>query len=140
MNDLLQRPYRLFGWAFCATSVTICSGAMAERAHMTAYVCYALVMSAIMYPVLADSAWTTTGLLSSEFHGDWVPGHSYHDFAGSGVVHFVGGTAAAVGNAFLGRRILRPSPFPDSPGVSFDNCQAVEDAVAPPEGWTRRFS
>lgn len=106
---------KLFHWAFLATSVTICSGSMAERTQMTSYISYAVIMSAAIYPVLAESAWGRgigdRGILYSFFHTGWGGGHyRYRDFAGSGVVHLAGGTAALVGNLLLGRRILPPRP------------------------------
>lgn len=104
---------KLFHWAFLATSVTICSGSMAERTQMTSYISYAVIMSAAIYPVLAESVWgvDNKGLLDSFFHtGLGGGGYRYRDFAGSGVVHLAGGSAALVGNVLLGRRILMPRP------------------------------
>lgn len=106
-----QRLYlKLSQWAFCATGATICSGSMAERTHVTAYLMFAAVMAGVIYPVLATSVWTTEGLLQSEFHSRFHEGYRHHDFAGGGVVHISGGCAAFVGCALLGRRIVRPLP------------------------------
>eukprot|EP00930_Biecheleria_cincta_P075304 TRINITY_DN6246_c0_g1_i1.p1 TRINITY_DN6246_c0_g1~~TRINITY_DN6246_c0_g1_i1.p1 ORF type:complete len:997 (+),score=190.10 TRINITY_DN6246_c0_g1_i1:118-3108(+) len=106
---------KLFHWAFLATSVTICSGSMAERTQMTSYISYAVIMSSAIYPVLAESAWGpgvgSKGILYPFFHTNLGGGgHRYRDFAGSGVVHLAGGSAALVGNLLLGRRILTPRP------------------------------
>lgn len=102
----------LFHSAFCANAVTICSGAMAERTHMVAYFFFAVLMSFVIYPELAIGAWANEGLFGSEFNNKHHKGYSYHDFAGSGVVHLVGGCSALVGNMLLGRRIMRAEPGP----------------------------
>lgn len=95
-------------WAFAATCVTICSGAMAERTHMVPYLLYAALMGGVVYPLLADSVWgTSPALLSSAFFSI-LDRCKYHDWAGGGLVHVAGGTAALVGNLFLGRRIMLP--------------------------------
>lgn len=108
-----QYHLKLFHWAFLATSVTICSGSMAERTQMTSYISYAVLMSAAIYPILAESVWGRgdPGILYSFFHAGMGGGrYRYRDFAGSGVVHLAGGSAALVGNLLLGRRILPPRP------------------------------
>ena len=95
-----------FHSVFCATAVTICSGAMAERAHMVAYLTGSVLMASVVYFTLASSAWGEGGLFHGEFHGKFHSGFVYHDFAGSGIVHLSGGTAALVGTMLLGRRIV----------------------------------
>ena len=80
-----QQHLLIFHWAFCATCVTICSGAMAERTHMLAYLTFTALMGGVIYPIVAESAWGS-GLLQSQFHDRFHEGYSYHDFAGSGVV------------------------------------------------------
>ena len=86
----------MFQTVFCATSATIVSGAMAERTKFSAYLIYSAVISAIVYPISGHWAWNTNG---------WLAQLGYHDFAGSSVVHMVGGIAAVVGAIFLGPRI-----------------------------------
>jgi len=144
--------YIFYYWGMGATTVTICSGSMAERAHIFAYLCYALVMSAIIFPILAESAWGHSGLLHYEFYGRVGGGQAFHDLAGSGVVHLVGGVAALVGNSFLGRRILRNEAAGGEPeqllvtsgGQRPDFIGDVDapsevPVVCPDGGWTRRF-
>lgn len=101
----IQNHLILFQSAFCGTAVTICGGSMAERAHMHAYLFFAVLMSLFIYPEIAEGAWTQNSMLSSQFHQP--SGYRYHDFAGSGVVHLTGGCCALIGNIFLGRRIMR---------------------------------
>ncbi len=87
----------VFNLVFCATTATIVSGAMAERTKFSSYCIYSVVLSAIIYPVEAHWVW-----------GDgWLANLStpFHDFAGSGVIHMVGGLSALIGAAMLGPRI-----------------------------------
>jgi Amt family ammonium transporter len=87
--------FLIFQTVFCATAATIVSGAMAERTRFAAYVIYSIVISAIVYPISGHWAWG----------GGWLSSLGFHDFAGSTVVHMVGGIAAFVGAAMLGARI-----------------------------------
>jgi len=87
----------VFNLVFCATTATIVSGAMAERTKFSSYCIYSVVLSAIIYPVEAHWVW-----------GDgWLANLStpFHDFAGSGVIHMVGGLSALIGSTMLGPRI-----------------------------------
>eukprot|EP00435_Cladocopium_sp_Y103_P001421 s5238_g1.t1 len=89
----------LSNWAFCGAKkiqwfilceLRICSGAMAERAHMLAYLAYAAVMGCVVYPPLAEGVWGRGGsFLYDQLHGRFRDGISYHDCAGSGVVHWL---------------------------------------------------
>jgi ammonium transporter, Amt family len=85
---------------FAATAATIVSGAVAERMKFGAYVAVALVMTAVIYPIVG--AWT--------WGGGWVDELGFADFAGSTIVHMTGGVAALVGAAFLGPRIGKFDP------------------------------
>ena len=79
----------MFQVVFCATAATIVSGAMAERTKFVGYLIYSVVLSAIVYPVFGSWAW------GSLFNGGgWLEGLGFIDFAGSTVVHSVGGWAA----------------------------------------------
>ena len=90
----------MFQVVFCATAATIVSGAMAERTKFVGYLCYSIVLSAIIYPVFGSWAWGS--LLNGE---GWLEGLGFIDFAGSTVVHSVGGWAALAGAMVLGPRI-----------------------------------
>ncbi|MDD5017035.1 MAG: ammonium transporter [Eubacteriales bacterium] len=85
----------LFQTVFCATAATIVSGAMAERTKFVSYVIYSAVISAIIYPIAGHWLWG----------GGWLYQLGMIDFAGSTLVHSVGGWAALVGAAMLGPRI-----------------------------------
>ena len=87
-----------FGFVFCATASTIVSGAVAERCELTAYFVYSTLISTIVYPVVVHWAWTSEG---------WLSVNGYYDFAGSGVVHHLGGVCGLMGAIFLGPRIGR---------------------------------
>ncbi|NOX20674.1 MAG: ammonium transporter [Nitrospirae bacterium] len=97
-------PWTLAFWmfqvVFCATAATIVSGAMAERTKFVAYLAYSAVISAIIYPVFGSWAW------GSLYKGSgWLEGLGFIDFAGSTVVHSVGGWAALAGALVIGPRI-----------------------------------
>ena len=91
-----------FQMVFAATAATIVSGTMAERTKINAYMAYSFLISAIIYPVYGHWQWG----------GGWLAtmGTPSWDFAGSGVVHAVGGTAALVGGLMLGPRMGKFGP------------------------------
>jgi Amt family ammonium transporter len=99
-----QDPWLFAFWmfqvVFAATSATIVSGAMAERTKFISYLIYSVAISAIIYPLFGGWAWG--GL----FHGKgWLEKLGFIDFAGSTVVHSIGGWAALAGAIVLGPRI-----------------------------------
>ncbi|GHT75117.1 ammonium transporter [Spirochaetia bacterium] len=84
-----------FQVVFAATAATIVSGAVAERTQFKSYLIYTVFISAFIYPISGHWIW-----------GDgWLAKLGFHDFAGSTVVHSVGGWAALMGAAVLGPRI-----------------------------------
>jgi Amt family ammonium transporter len=90
----------MFQAVFCATAATIVSGAMAERTKFSGYLLYSAALSAVIYPVFGSWAWG--GL----FNGSgWLESLGFIDFAGSSVVHSVGGWAALAGTIVLGPRM-----------------------------------
>eukprot|EP00613_Pedinella_sp_CCMP2098_P029221 CAMPEP_0171724422 /NCGR_PEP_ID=MMETSP0991-20121206/24329_1 /TAXON_ID=483369 /ORGANISM="non described non described, Strain CCMP2098" /LENGTH=454 /DNA_ID=CAMNT_0012317247 /DNA_START=49 /DNA_END=1413 /DNA_ORIENTATION=- len=98
----------LFQWAFAATTATIVSGAVAERCTLTAYLVYTTSLIGFIYPMVVQIAWGPNGYMSpwlgSTDQSDYFRGCGVIDFAGSGVVHLTGGTAALVGAYLLGPR------------------------------------
>ncbi|MDP1820298.1 MAG: ammonium transporter [Acidimicrobiales bacterium] len=95
----------MFQVAFAATAATIVSGAMAERTKFKAYLVYSFIISLIIYPVVVRWVWGGGWLLQGEF----IP-TPYHDFAGSSIVHMVGGITAFWGAKALGPRIGKYGP------------------------------
>ncbi len=87
--------YVIFQTVFCATAATIVSGSMAERTNFKAYCVYSAIISLLVYPIGGHWAWG----------GGWLSTLGFHDFAGSAVVHNVGGVIACLGAAMLGPRI-----------------------------------
>lgn len=101
----------IFQWAFAATAATIVAGSVAERCTIVAYLTYSCVLTGFIYPVVVHWIWSDYGWLSAGRDADvargaWVQS-GVVDFAGSGVVHMVGGCAALMGAIFLGPRIGR---------------------------------
>ncbi len=93
-----------FQMVFAATGATIVSGAMAERTDFKAYLIYTILMVALIYPVYGHWVWSGSGILTSGFLVDAI-GVAHHDFAGSGVVHSIGGYSALAGVLIVGARI-----------------------------------
>ncbi len=87
--------FLLFQTVFAATAATIVSGAMAERTKFLSYLIYSVVISAVIYPIVGHWIWG----------GGWLSELGMIDFAGSTVVHSVGGWAALVGAYLIGPRI-----------------------------------
>ena len=85
----------IFQVVFAATAATIVSGAMAERTKFNAYLIYSVVISGIIYPIFGSFTWG----------GGFLAEMGFHDFAGSTIVHSVGGWAALMGAIILGPRI-----------------------------------
>jgi Amt family ammonium transporter len=81
----------LFQAAFCGAAATIVAGGMAERMKFHAYLIYSFIISAFIYPIVGHWVWG----------GGWLSNMGFADFAGSTVVHTVGGFAALVGTSIL---------------------------------------
>lgn len=92
----------LFQLVFAGTAATIVSGAMAERTRFSIYLSCSIIMAAVIYPIFGHWAWSEAGWLKHLPYG-----MGFHDFAGSTVVHSVGGWAALTGAFLLGPRIGR---------------------------------
>ena len=106
-NGLPIEGFLIFQTVFCATSATIVSGAMAERTKFSMYLAYTIAIRALIYPVSGHWTWGG-GWLSNADPDSFmmsVFGYTFHDFAGSTVVHSVGGWIALVGAAILGPRL-----------------------------------
>ncbi len=91
VNGLPLYAFWLFQAAFCGAAATIVAGGMAERMRFPAYLIYSFVISALVYPVVGHWIWG----------GGWLSKMGFADFAGSTVVHTVGGFAALVGTSIL---------------------------------------
>lgn len=92
--------FMIFQTVFAGTAATIVSGAMAERTKFTSYLIYSVFICMFIYPVFGSWAW------GSLFHGGgWLEGLGFCDFAGSTVVHSIGGWLALAGAIVLGPRL-----------------------------------
>lgn len=107
INDT-QTPYQIsffiFQVMFCGTAATIVSGAVAERMSFSGYILISLMVSSILYPVTGH--WIWGGVYNNEAQG-WLEVKGFVDFAGSTVVHSVGGWVALAAVIIIGPRIDR---------------------------------
>jgi len=94
-GGLWEFAFWLFQAVFAATAATIVSGGMAERTKFTSYLLYSIAITAVVYPISGHWIWG----------GGWLSEMGFVDFAGSTVVHSVGGWAALMGAILLGPRI-----------------------------------
>ncbi|HZD60028.1 MAG TPA: ammonium transporter, partial [Anaerolineae bacterium] len=85
----------LFQMVFAGTAATIVSGAMAERTKFSSYLIYSAIITGFIYPIVGHWIWG----------GGWLGSMGFQDFAGSTVVHSVGGWAALAGVLILGPRL-----------------------------------
>ena len=106
-SELPVEGFLVFQTVFCATAATIVSGAMAERTKFSMYLAYTILISVLIYPVSGHWTWGGGWLMNGE-DGSFMMntfGTTFHDFAGSTIVHSVGGWVALVGAAIIGPRI-----------------------------------
>ncbi len=95
-NDASRGSEWLFQVVFAATAATIVSGAVAGRVKFVSYLIYTPFITGLIYPVVSHWVWDGRG---------WLAELGYRDFAGSGVVHLLGGVAAFAGVLVIGPRI-----------------------------------
>ena len=89
----------IFQFSFAATSATIVSGSLAERTQLPAYLGFSVLMTGFIYPTVVGWVWG----------GGWLGdanemGKGFHDFAGTGLVHMVGGISGFFGALIIGPR------------------------------------
>lgn len=94
-NDQGRASEWFFQVVFAATAATIISGALAGRVKFTAYLLYTPFITGLIYPIVTHWVWG----------GGWLDALGFFDFAGSGVVHMLGGSAALAGAVVVGARI-----------------------------------
>ncbi len=86
-----------FQMVFCATTVSIVSGTLAERIKLWPFLLFAAILAGIIYPIVMGWKWG----------GGWLAAANFQDFAGSTLVHSTGGAAALAGAFLLGPRLGR---------------------------------
>merc|ERR1719357_1495938 len=94
-----EYPSWFFQFCFAATATTIVSGSIAERCQMGAYFLYSILITAWVYPPVSHWAWDSGD--DENVGQGWLNALNYTDFAGSGVVHLLGGACALVGCFFI---------------------------------------
>ncbi|KAL3675395.1 hypothetical protein R1sor_025343 [Riccia sorocarpa] len=95
----------LFQWAFAIAAAGITSGSIAERTQFVAYLTYSSFLTGFVYPIVAHWTWSGDGWLGAATTGNRLFGTGAIDFAGSGVVHMVGGIAGLWGAYIEGPRL-----------------------------------
>lgn len=98
----------MFQVVFCGAAATIVAGGMAERMKFQAYLIYSFLISAFIYPIVGHWIWG----------GGWLSKLGFADFAGSTVVHLVGGAAALIGTVILGPRAGKYNPDGSANAIS----------------------
>jgi Amt family ammonium transporter len=109
-SESYDYSFFLFQWAFAIAAAGITSGSIAERTQFGAYLIYSSYLTAFVYPIVSHWVWSTDGWLSASKSvgpGGLLFGTGAIDFAGSGVVHMVGGIAGLWGAYIEGPRIGR---------------------------------
>jgi Amt family ammonium transporter len=99
--------FLIFQTVFAATAATIVSGAMAERTKFASYMVYSFFITLVIYPIFGSWAW---GNLLLTDNNSWLATMGFHDFAGSTVVHSIGGWLALAGAIILGPRTGKYGP------------------------------
>ncbi|XP_057515868.1 ammonium transporter 1 member 2-like [Amaranthus tricolor] len=97
----------LYQWAFAIAAAGITSGSIAERTKFVAYLIYSFFLTGFVYPVVSHWFWSVDGWASPFKTDNLLFGSGAIDFAGSGVVHMVGGIAGLWGAFIVGPRIGR---------------------------------
>lgn len=99
-----------FQVVFCGAACTIASGAMAERTKFLGYMAYTSLFAGLVYPIFGHWAWGSLASGRQEGFGGgmgWLEALGFHDFAGSCVVHGIGGASALAGIMVVGPRVGR---------------------------------
>ncbi|KAL1561658.1 Ammonium transporter 1 member 1 [Salvia divinorum] len=106
-SPLFDYSHFLYQWAFAIAAAGITSGSIAERTQFVAYLIYSSFLTGFVYPIVSHWFWSADGWASAANPGNLLFGSGVIDFAGSGVVHMVGGIAGFYGAIVEGPRIGR---------------------------------
>ncbi|GAB2214792.1 hypothetical protein Droror1_Dr00019155 [Drosera rotundifolia] len=109
-NSDYDYSFFLYQWAFAIAVAGITSGSIAERTQFSSYLVFSFFLTGFVYPVVAHWVWSSTGWLSPSATSPFL-GSGAIDFAGSGVVHLVGGIAGLWGAVIEGPRVGRFDAF-----------------------------
>ena len=114
-NSAYEICFFLFQMMFCSTAATLTSGAVAERMTFMGYICVTAILSIVIYPITGH--WSWAGIYNVNDQG-WLEALGFIDFAGSTVVHSVGGWIALAAVLIIGPRIGRYDSNSDFPSGS----------------------
>ena len=126
-SDLPVEGFLIFQTVFCATAATIVSGAMAERTKFSMYCIYSVFISLLIYPISGHWTWGGGWLMNGDETSFMMTtfGATFHDFAGSAIVHSVGGVLAFVGAIALGPRLGKDGKDGKSRAIPGHNLMAA---------------
>lgn len=102
-NNNVDFPYFIYQWSFAIAAAGITSGSIAERTQFVAYLIYSSFLTGFVYPIVSHWFWSGDGWASAG-NSNLLFGSGVIDFAGSGVVHMVGGIAGFWGAFIEGPR------------------------------------
>ena len=108
--ETIDYNFVFFQFMFAATATTIVSGAIAERTNLTSYIIVSMIITGFIYPIYGSWAWG-----SSHDSEGWLKAIGFIDFAGSSVVHSLGGWCALAGIIAVGPRVGRFSDLDNKP-------------------------
>ncbi|PIA32185.1 hypothetical protein AQUCO_04500053v1 [Aquilegia coerulea] len=110
-NETYDYSFFLYQWAFAIAVAGITSGSIAERTQFSAYLVFSFFLTGFVYPIVAHWVWSSNGWLTASSSSELLFGSGAIDFAGSGVVHLVGGIAGLWGAFVEGPRVGRFDAF-----------------------------
>ncbi|KAF3454234.1 hypothetical protein FNV43_RR04681 [Rhamnella rubrinervis] len=123
-SNSYEYSFFLFQWAFAIAVAGITSGSIAERTQFSAYLVFSFFLSGFVYPVVVHWLWSSNGWLSAS-SSQLLFGSGAIDFAGSGVVHLVGGVAGLWGSFIEGPRVGRFDAFGNAVSMRGHNATLV---------------
>ncbi|KAI3912160.1 hypothetical protein MKW92_037369 [Papaver armeniacum] len=109
-NENYDYSFFLYQWAFAIAVAGITSGSIAERTQFSAYLVFSFFLTGFVYPIVVHWVWSSSGWLSPN-SSELLFNSGAIDFAGSGVVHLVGGIAGLWGALIEGPRVGRFDVF-----------------------------
>lgn len=133
-KDFTQKDFLdwIYQYSVCSNITTIVAGSLAERTFVDTYMFFAMLMTAIVYPIVAS--WT--------IGGGWLQNQGFKDFGGAGFVHLLGGCSGLVGTIILGPRlgIFGQSSNQNNQQSDYQKNQQINQYTSTENSDTHRYS